>query len=208
MLGLSGDNLKIETVKTSIGEASYCAPRGGIITSLKLNGKEVLYLDEETFVSTNQNVRGGIPILFPNAGALESPQYLKLSQHGFARNSKNWTSENMVNGFRENLVSDENSLEFYPYDFSLTIQGSFEENGSFTIIQKVANMSKEKDLPVSMGLHPYFRVSKEEKKNIQFNFEGGDFIKQKEEDWINGEYISIDNPKLKDPKCYHGNRYT
>ena len=51
-------------------EVSFSPERGGIITSLKLGGKELLYLDEETFRNPEVNVKGGIPILFPNAGPL------------------------------------------------------------------------------------------------------------------------------------------
>lgn len=197
----SSNNLKIETIKTSSGEVSYCSARGGIITSLKLNDKELLYMDESTFINVDGHVRGGIPILFPNAGALESAEYPDLAQHGFARNSKDWKTENFTNGFMETLESSDESLKSYPYNFALSIEGKFEENGSFTITQKVLNTDKEKSLPISMGFHPYFKVPKDQKKNIEFNFQGGEFVKEKEEDWINGKYISIDNPKTKDPNA-------
>ncbi len=186
-------------VKFSEGnEVSYCPERGGIITSLKLQGKEFLYLDQGTFQDDRANVRGGIPILFPNAGALKSLEFPKLCQHGFVRNFSGWVAENDIDGFSETFIASEETKKLYPYDFRLTVAGKFEKDNSFTLLQIVENLEGEKDLPISMGLHPYFSVPNKEKKNIKFNFEGGNIIEEKFADWSNGNFVSIDNPKLKD----------
>ena len=56
--------------------------RGGLITSWKCNGREILYFDLDRFLKEDQSVRGGIPILFPICGGL--PQnYLRLEQGKF-----------------------------------------------------------------------------------------------------------------------------
>lgn len=189
---------KIETIKgPKDGELSFCPERGGIINSLKLEGKEILYLDEETFKDTHTNVKGGIPILFPNAGPLdENYLYPELEQHGFARKLK-WQKENIENGFRETLEENEETKNLYPYNFNLSQSGIFEQDGSFTLNQEVENKEESKEMPLSMGLHPYFKVSNPEKKNIKFNFEGGREIEEKVEIWANGKAVSIDNPKIK-----------
>ena len=194
--------LKIETIKgPNNGEASFCKERGGIITSLKLKGKEILFLDEETFKNTNENVKGGIPILFPNAGPIiESEEFPNLKQHGFARNSK-WQKEEIENRFCEILSSDEETKKSYPYDFKFSLRGSFKEDGSFVINQEIENKENNKELPLSMGLHPYFKVRSEDKKNIKFNFEGGKEIEEQFETWANGKAVSIDNPKFKNPNA-------
>jgi D-hexose-6-phosphate mutarotase len=73
--------LKIETVKTPEGnEVSFCPERGGIITSIKFDGNEVLYMDDETFNNKEVNVKGGVPILFPNAGPI--PDEIKTDELG------------------------------------------------------------------------------------------------------------------------------
>ena len=195
---------KIETIKTPDGnEVSFCPERGGIITSIKLKGKEILYLDKETFNNTGVNVKGGVPILFPNAGPIENPKFPDLKQHGFARTSKNWgvktiNSENQT-GFAETLKSNENTRTIYPYDFQLSVQGQLEKDGSFTLLQQVESLESDKEIPVSMGLHPYFKVPHNQKKEIKFDFEGGDIIERDVENWSNGGTTSIDNPKIKNP---------
>jgi len=192
--------LKIETIKgPNNREVSYCPERGGIITSIKLEGKEILYLDEKTFLNIDTNVKGGVPILFPNAGPItENSEFPNLEQHGFARKSK-WQTENVKDGFRETLSANEETKKMYPYDFQFSFLGKFEEDGSFTLNQEVENKEETKELPLSMGLHPYFKVPSAEKSNIKFNFEGGDFVEKQLEIWANGKAVSIDNPKIKNP---------
>ncbi|MDD5152635.1 MAG: hypothetical protein PHS95_01375 [Candidatus Pacebacteria bacterium] len=191
--------LKIETVKTSAGdEVSFCPERGGIITSIKLKGKELLYLDESTFRNIAEHVRGGVPILFPNSGPIESIKFPCLKQHGLARLSSKWSlGKKDKNGFTEELKADDDTKKFFPYDFKLSIDCKFEENGSFTLTQSVENLELEKEMPISMGLHPYFKVSDIAKKNIKFNFDGKNLTEDQFETWMKGGSVSIDNPKTR-----------
>jgi galactose mutarotase-like enzyme len=189
---------RIESIKTPEGnEVSFSQDRGGIITSLKLEGEEILYLDNETFKNPEVSVKGGIPILFPNAGPIpdeiKTEELKNLKQHGFARDSK-FVAEKIPNGFRETLVSDEETKKVYPYNFNFELEGIFEADGSFTLTQTVENLEKEKEMPISSGFHPYFKVSSEEKKNIKFNFEGGKSVEEQIEIWANGKAISVANP--------------
>ena len=162
---------KIETIKFSKNsEVSFCPTRGGLVTSLKLKGKEILYFDEETFNSGESSIRGGIPILFPNAGELkENTLYPNLKRHGFARDLE-WASLVGVDQFTETLSANQSTKDVYPYNFRLSISGKFEENNSFTLTQEVENKEIGMSLPVAMGLHPYIKVKNEDKKNIKFNF--------------------------------------
>ncbi len=157
-------------------------------------------MNEETFLDKQASVRGGIPILFPNAGAIDSLELPKLKQNGFARNSENWIIEFSKDnfGFAESLSADQDTMDLYPYNFKLLISGKFEEDRSFTLIQQIFNLEDSKSIPISSGFHPYFKVPDSQKKQIKFNFNGGRIIEEKFETWANGMAISIDNPKVKD----------
>lgn len=181
----------IQKISTEVGEVSYFPERGGIITSLKLKGKDIFYLDQSTIDSAGP-VRGGIPILFPNAGEIESREFPLLARHGFARNMP-WQSAQSENSFTESLSATEETVKLFPYNFRLTVQGVLNTNGSFTLTQSVENLEKEKPMPLSMGLHPYFKVSSDEKKNIKFHFDGGKEIEEKLDIWANGGTVSIAN---------------
>ncbi len=196
-------DLKIQTIKGENGnEVSFCAERGGMITSIKLQGSEILYFDEKTFLNIDEKVRGGVPILFPNAGALEKNNiYPNLERHGFARDLK-WEVETREDGFTETLLSNEKTREVYPYDFSFQNIGQFEKDGSFTYKQIIENNEEEKDMPISMGLHPYFKIPNIQKGYIKFVFDGGKEIEDNIEVWNNGGTFYIDNPKLKDSEAY------
>lgn len=180
-------------------EVSFCRERGGIITSLKFGGKEILYMDSNSLNNDKASVRGGIPVLFPNAGTIDSTHYIGLKRHGFARDSLKWQSDILIDGFKEVLLSSEDNIYSYPYDFRLSIEGKF-DNNTFIINQKAENLEVEKDMPISMGLHPYFKVLNSEKKNIKFNFDGGKYVEDNIELWANGKYVSFNNPKIDDNK--------
>ncbi|MEO5635238.1 MAG: hypothetical protein ABIS26_00990 [Candidatus Paceibacterota bacterium] len=195
--------LKIENIKTpDRNEVSFCPERGGIITSLKFNGTEILYFDQATFLDPSKSVKGGIPILFPNAGpAHQNSQttnnFPALAKHGFAREKK-WRGNKWRNGFQEDLLSDEDTKKAFPYDFKLSLSGQFTSDGFFTILQNVENREQDQELPISIGLHPYFRVPGGDKSGIKFEFEGGEDAEEGVTDWANGVSISIENPKIKD----------
>ena len=187
---------KIETVKTSDGnEMSFSEVRGGIITSIKFHDKEVLFFDKETFYNPDPaiSVKGGVPILFPSIGPIESSLYPGMKQHGFARNAFNWIAEKTKNGFKETLMTDEEKLKCYPFKFRDNFSGEF-SGDTFVIEQKIENLEENTDLPICMGLHPFFYVPMTEKMNVKFNFEGGKSAEKQFEKWANGDYIVIDNP--------------
>lgn len=192
-------DLKIETLEGYEGsEVSFCPQRGGIITSMKLKGREVLYLDSDTFRDTSINVKGGIPILFPNAGPLEGGPY-PLKQHGFARTSDKWSVDKIKEGeSNEKFMADEDTKKSFPYNFLLEMKTKMENDGSITLAEETTNLEKDKDMPVSMGLHPYFRVSEEKKKEVEL-YVNDKKIETNFEKWSKGEAVSIDNPKLENP---------
>ena len=192
----------MRTIRAGEGnEVSFCPERGGMVTSLRLCGKEVLYLDEETFDAADAKVRGGIPILFPNAGPVDKLAFPGLQQHGFAGDSASWTFEGRERGFVETLASDGESKRAYPYEFRLSVEGDLSDDGSFTLTERVTNKETHRGLPLAMGLHPYFAVPNDEKKNVRFLFEGGASVQERSSLWSNGRYVSVDNPKLKDPSA-------
>ena len=191
---------EVITVERPDGSAFGFAPeRGGIVTSIKLQGVELLYLDQETFDDGAKSVRGGIPILFPNAGPLTEGSGYTLKQHGFARTSSEWKYSATDDGFVEALQSDDLTREQFPYDCTTQLRGVFEDNGSVTLQQSVLNREAGKEMPVSMGLHPYFRVPNDQKRNIHFDFPGGEQVAARFDEWSNDTMVSIDNPKANDP---------
>ena len=195
--------VKIEAIQgPNKNEVALSPERGGIITSMILNKTEVLHLNRDNFNDREKNVRGGIPILYPNAGPLENDDIYKLKQHGYARTSEKWELvEGDIDTLTEVLKSDDETKKGYPFDTTLKITTKTEEDGSVTINQEATNTEKDKEAPISMGLHPYFKVKNEDKEKIKFDFEGGKEIESDFDNWSEGGTTMIDNPKLQDPEA-------
>ncbi len=159
--------------------------RGGIITSWRIQGKEILYLDAERFANPKLSVRGGIPILFPICGNLPDNTYTykgqqyTLKQHGFARDLP-WDVTDSVTQDLVSLTlvlnSNEQTRAVYPFDFQLAFTYQLLGN-SLEIHQRYTNQSEVDAMPVSTGLHPYFGTS--DKTQLKFEIPATEFQEQK-----------------------------
>jgi galactose mutarotase-like enzyme len=144
--------------------------RGGIVTSLGVNGEEVLYFDQSTFDDPKANIRGGIPILFPICGQLVNKTYewagqsYLMDNHGVAR-----TNPWVVVGTEKQLdyasitikqESTPKTLESYPFAYELLFTFRL-QNQKLHIEQQYHNHS-EREMPMYAGFHPYFLVDHKE----------------------------------------------
>ena len=149
----------------------FCPERGGVITNWVSEGKEILYFDETRFMDKTKSIRGGIPILFPICGNLNTSSsvfgkdFLQLPQHGFARDlewqySFNENEKSLCLFLNESKVTK----KYFPFDFELRIDVTLKLNClEFKI--KIQNKT-DIALPINFGLHPYFNVS--DFKNLEF----------------------------------------
>lgn len=137
--------------------------RGGIISSWRIQGQNILYLDKERFANPQLSIRGGIPILFPICGNLPDNLFIyhnkqySLKQHGFARDSS-WNvvakSTNNSAKISLNLTSNKDTKLIYPFDFELNF--SYEIQGNKLTINQAYKNNSDYPMPFSAGLHPYF----------------------------------------------------
>ena len=149
----------------------FCPERGGVITNWVSDGKEILYFDEKRFMDKTKSIRGGIPILFPICGNLNTSssvfgkEYLQLTQHGFARDLQ-WQ-----HSFKENekslylfLNESKKTKKYYPFDFELRIEVKLKIN----CLEFEITIHNKTDfaMPINFGMHPYFNVS--DFKNLDF----------------------------------------
>lgn len=181
-----------ETIRRGENSITVAPLRGGIISSLKLKGRELLAMKLETYIDPTKNVKGGIPILFPNAGPVDDPRFY-LKQHGFARTSDEWVYIAGHDGYSFSEVLDTPASADYPYESTLMIEASLQEDGSARITQTALNRGVE-PMPVAMGLHPYFTVPAGRKGEVRFDFPGGETVEEEADVWMEGGTVSIDNP--------------
>ncbi len=163
----------ILTDETANSQLEVVPERGGIITRWRVQGQEILYLDEERFAKPELSVRGGIPILFPICGNLPENTYTlngkaySLKQHGLARDLP-WRAIASVSeegvSLQAVLHSNEQTQAVYPFDFQLTFTYQLKGN-DLTIYQHYTNKSSQ-PMPFSFGFHPYFLV--QDKNQLDF----------------------------------------
>jgi len=165
-------------------QAKIAPKRGGLVTSLSINNIEILYLDRETFNDITQNVRGGIPLLFPNAGLLKGGLY-NLRQHGFARKMPWNVIRQNQNSITLQLLSNEETRVNYPFDFEMKLKVEIAEN-KLTHSLTVRNTGDE-PMPTAYGMHPYFEIPQEAKRRLITNIRG---FNPQEINWME----EFDNP--------------
>jgi galactose mutarotase-like enzyme len=153
-------------------EAHIVPERGAIVTKLRFGSDEVLYLDESTLIDRAKNVRGGIPVLFPNAGKLPSDEYevdgqrYALSQHGFARKLAWKVTE--ATGHRDSarlvcgLGATDETMQVYPWPFAFELAFTLRSNE--LALEATLHNFGDAPMPHALGFHPYFRVPDTEKK--------------------------------------------
>jgi galactose mutarotase-like enzyme len=157
-----------------------CPERGGIALQCRLNGYELFYLDEATFLDPEANIRGGNPVLFPISGQLENGEYewegrkYRMRNHGVAR-TEAWDiagiSDEQGASVALRLRSSERTLEQFPFRFELLFTYTL-KNGELSISQQYRNLS-ESPMPMHPGFHPYFAA---ETKNIAYRTDASRYL--------------------------------
>ena len=152
------------TLTDPVGDssASIAPDRGALVTSFKVAGRELLYLDPVTFEDPTKNVRGGIPVLFPAPGKLVNDAWQidgqsgAMKQHGFARLRAWEVMSTTPRHVSLQLRSDASTLAQYPWPFVATL------DLELIATRLRLNMSIEntgsREMPFGLGYHPYFLV--------------------------------------------------
>lgn len=129
--------------------------------------RDVIHWPENNSNSSLHEVHGGIPILFPFAGACfhegkeghwknSGGEVFPIPMHGFARDSAFAIRSIDRAGFEVELVQPEAAKKFYPFEYTFTIIYHFLEL-SLQVSLVLENEGRT-PIPWSAGLHPYFQV--------------------------------------------------
>lgn len=147
-------------------EVRVVPSRGALVTHWSVNGQALLFLDETTLVDPSKNVRGGIPLLFPNAGPLPTEgalfrgRRITQPQHGLARRLpwtvRHSTADEDTARLELALASSPATRDGFPYEFASTFAVSL-SGGALVLEWTFTNLDREA-MPLHAGIHPYFTV--------------------------------------------------
>lgn len=128
--------------------------QGAELTSIKYEGKEMLFQADKTFWNRHA------PILFPIVGRLKDDktqiekESYQMSQHGFARDMEFEEIAKTSNKHQYILKANEETLKRYPYQFELQVIYEIEEN-TLNVTYQIKN-TDEKTIYFGLGGHPAF----------------------------------------------------
>ena len=129
-------------------------PEGAELTSIKKDGIEKLH-DGKEFWNRQS------PILFPIVGKLKDNKAIiddkvcEMGQHGFARDMKFEIVKDGTNTKEYALISNEETLKKYPYQFKLIVKYQVKDN-TLTVSYEVENKDN-KNIFFGIGAHPAFK---------------------------------------------------
>lgn len=130
---------------------------GAELRSLKKNDNEYMWQADPKYWNRTS------PVLFPFVGAVADGVYrvngteYKMGQHGFARDMEFELVESAADSCKFALVSNDETMAKYPYNFKLCIGYQLFSNG-IKVIWEVENTGDEK-LQFSIGAHPAFNCT-------------------------------------------------
>ena len=139
--------------------------RGGELVSLRRNGAEYIWGGDPAFWS------GQNPILFPIVGSLKDGQVdiggqtFSMSRHGFARHSEFTPVEQGGDFAVLELRESGETLERYPFPFSLRVRHQLLADG-FSTAFTVENTGAS-PLPFCIGAHTAFRCPLREGEHFE-----------------------------------------
>lgn len=149
--------------------------RGGIISELKFEGKEILHRDDDGILNSDGSIRGGMPFLFPICGHVKNTP---LKRHGFSRDLPFEALDTYVDetqaGIKIIQRESEASFKYFPYKFSAEIWYTI-EGQSFKTRTRITNRD-EREFMFFSGFHPYFEVSDKNKGNLDIKIPSNKYI--------------------------------
>ena len=158
ILQISNENLQVQVMPQ----------RGGLLSSIKWKGHEILRLTDEFVEDSSGWPAGGIPLLFPVAGRsfikTKPGRYEAFGKewpmpiHGFAYGMQWNCKEKNDQSLELELLSNESTESIYPWRFRLVYRISIGEN-FLNLNASVTNLGcleqEGYPMPVAPGFHPY-----------------------------------------------------
>lgn len=144
--------------------------RGALVSSLKIAGRELLWMPPDFSEESSSWPGGGLPLCFPFAGRVWHNGVLyqydlngklhHMPLHGFSFASKWSVSQQSADTLILSLQDNDASRVLYPFSFHTQLTLKLTETGLRTDIRVTHNnsSSKNEDMPIAIGWHPYFRV--------------------------------------------------
>ena len=158
-------------------QAKFVPQRGGIMASLKISGRELLYRHPEFWDPDIDDLPGAWPFCFPVCARLSyrndfgaykiDNELYKMPIHGLG-----WWNAWSVKGAGENwieleFVDNEQTRAMYPFQFCVTLR--YEIFDDQLLCQQTYFNKSASPMPYYAGFHPYFLMP-DNKADVTLNY--------------------------------------
>lgn len=139
---------------------------GAIVSSLRFNGREILFQHDFFWDADSEKTRGGVPLLFPICGRLErngvqnrwvwNRHIYSMPIHGFAMRMP-WRvleEHSSAHELAVELRDTEGTRAQYPFEFRLSMRMSALQ--SEFVVRLECENTGQAPMPYYAGFHPYF----------------------------------------------------
>ena len=159
--------------ETSGLKAEVLPDYGGMISTISLKGVDVLRFNPDMVGMANM-LSGGIPVLFPFCSKTENDVYTLVGKeytmpfHGFVKDMTFSIERLCQNEVSIYTVPNEVIIkENYPFDFKLTL--TYNVEGYSLFVKASIKNHCHTDMPYYIGWHPYFKTSRKEVVDFDFD---------------------------------------
>lgn len=177
------ETIRLQTEDTLV---EVVPERGALVTRCAVAGRELLWLDPATIEDRSRSARGGIPVLFPFAGALPDDRFVAsptltttIRQHGFGRDLPWTVTERDPVELTMALGPNDATRAAYPYEFLFLYRVRALPRG--VLVELAVHNQGEAPIPVAPGFHPYFACPLGRKGEVGSDLPGFDparFVEQ------------------------------
>ena len=160
---------------TSLSSSVTISDFGAWLTKFSIGKTDILTNGYEYEKDAKIKRRGGMPILFPNAGKQVASENLNLPQHGFARDMQWQVIDKNDNKLTLSLKDTTDTFALFPFHFICNLIYLLNQS-TLSIILTVTNTGLTV-MPIAPGFHPYFNLLKEKRTRFinpikDFEFDG------------------------------------
>jgi len=140
---------------------------GAWLKSFRVDGQDILMPSVKFKKNGKTKMRGGIPLLFPNAGQAIKSKNFNLAQHGFARNLVWENVKQQPDLLILRLVDVPNTFSIFPYHF--VVEAIFKISANLLNISLNVFNNDKVSIPIAPGFHPYFNLDKNDRVKLKLN---------------------------------------
>lgn len=144
---------------------------GGTVAHLRVNGVDVLRMDEG-LLGVSNTLAGGIPFLFPFVSAIPGGsacfrgEEYPMPTHGFAKDLPFDVVRAEAGMCEIELKASAVTKHYYPWDFEVRLKYEIVEDGLRTTM--IVKNADNAPMPFAAGFHPYFLTPDRRKTRFAF----------------------------------------